>query len=94
MNRKTTFASLAAALAFGGLAAVATPAAAMPLANPAVPAIAADVGHAQPEQVRWVCNRWGRCWWRGPGFYRRPWGWRRHGWHRGWRRHHGWRRHW
>ena len=47
------------------------------------------------EQVRWVCNPWGRCWWRpnyyraygyygGPRFYGpRPWGWRHH---------HHWRR--
>jgi hypothetical protein len=45
------------------------------------------------DQVRWVCNPWGRCWWRpnfygaygyygGPRFYHRPWG---YGWHRGWR---------
>ncbi|MHB0770617.1 hypothetical protein [Bradyrhizobium sp. 5.13L] len=51
---------------------------------------------AEVEQVRWVCNRWGRCWWRpnyyraygyygGPRFYGpRPWGYRRH--------HHHWRR--
>jgi len=45
------------------------------------------------EQVRWVCNPWGGCWWR-PNYYRsygfypvprfghRHWGWH----HRGWRR--------
>lgn len=44
------------------------------------------------DQVRWVCNPWGRCWWRpnfygaygyyrAPRVYGRPWGW-----HRGWRR--------
>jgi hypothetical protein len=44
------------------------------------------------EQVRWVCNPWGRCWWR-PNYYRaygfhpppprfRPWRWHRHHWHR------------
>jgi hypothetical protein len=45
------------------------------------------------EQVRWVCNPWGRCWWR-PKYYRsygfypvprfghRHWGWH----HRRWRR--------
>jgi hypothetical protein len=44
------------------------------------------------DQVRYVCNAWGRCWWRpnvygaygfygGPRFYGRPWGWR----HRHWR---------
>ena len=45
------------------------------------------------DQVRWVCNPWGRCWWRpnfygaygyygAPRFYGRRWG----GWHGGWRR--------
>lgn len=43
------------------------------------------------EQVRWVCNPWGRCWWRpnyygAYGFYPpprfRPWRWH----HRHWRR--------
>jgi hypothetical protein len=44
------------------------------------------------EQVRWVCNPWGRCWWRpnyyrAYGFYPAPrvhpyWGWRHRGWHR------------
>jgi hypothetical protein len=54
------------------------------------------------DQVRYVCNAWGRCWWRpnyrsygfygprpyyGPRFYG-GYG----GWHRGWHghRHHGW----
>jgi hypothetical protein len=48
--------------------------------------------NANVDQVRWVCNPWGRCWWRpnyygaygyyGPRpFYGRPWGWR-HRWHR------------
>ena len=47
---------------------------------------------SQVEQVRWVCNPWGRCWWR-PNYFRpyafygrpfhRPWGWHR-GWHRRW----------
>ena len=43
------------------------------------------------DQVRWVCNPYGRCWWRPnyygaygfygvPRFYGRPWGG-----HRGWR---------
>lgn len=33
---------------------------------------------AAPEEVRWVCNRWGRCWWQpnrlyGPyAYYRGP----------------------
>jgi hypothetical protein len=44
------------------------------------------------EQVRWICNPWGRCWWR-PNYYRsfgfypaprfhRHWGWRHYGWRR------------
>lgn len=49
---------------------------------------------ASTEQVRWICNRWGRCWWR-PNYYgaygyygpRRYYGygpgWRHRGW--GWR---------
>lgn len=52
---------------------------------------------AATEQVRWVCNRWGRCWWRpnyygaygaygyGPRFYGGygpGWGYRRPYWHR------------
>ena len=57
---------------------------AMPLNNLAK----IDVG-VKPDTVRWVCNDWGRCWWRpnyygayayyGPGPYL---GWR----HRHWRR--------
>jgi hypothetical protein len=44
------------------------------------------------DQVRWVCNPWGRCWWRpnfygAYGFYGPP---RFHGWRGGW--HRGWRR--
>ena len=45
------------------------------------------------EQVRWVCNPWGRCWWRpnyygSYGFYPAPFYARPYrGWHyRGWRR--------
>jgi hypothetical protein len=40
---------------------------AMPVGNLA----AIDSAAAAPEQVRWVCNAWGRCWWR-PGRYYRP----------------------
>lgn len=58
---------------------------------------AASVAGAAPgvEQVRWVCGRWGRCWWR-PNYYgaygyyygpRRHWGPRPWRWH-----HHHWRR--
>ncbi|MFT4121712.1 hypothetical protein [Bradyrhizobium sp.] len=61
---------LVAASLFGALAA--SPAAtAMPIAPaPQVSAV---------EQVRWVCNPWGRCWWRpdyygyyGPRYYAPP----------------------
>ena len=37
---------------------------AMPVSNLA----AVDTG-AQPEATRWVCNAWGRCWWRPNRFY-------------------------
>ncbi len=50
--------------------------------------------NAQVDQVRWVCNPWGRCWWRpnfygAYGYYRprpfyRPWGWRHRYWHHYW----------
>ncbi len=66
---------LVAASMFGALAA--SPAAsAMPIApTPATPQVS-DV-----EQVRTVCNQWGRCWWQpnygygygyGPGYYGPP----------------------
>jgi hypothetical protein len=46
----------------------------------------------QPEQVRLVCNRWGRCWHR-PGWRR---GYYSYGYHPGWRhRYYGYgHRHW
>ena len=58
---------------------------AIPLNNLAV----VDTG-VKAENVRWVCNPWGRCWWR-PNYYGaysyyapRPY-WRRHYHHwRGW----------
>ena len=53
--------------------------------------------HSSVEQVRMVCNAWGRCWWRpnyyvgpvvrygyvGPRYYGRGWGYRR-AWGRRW----------
>jgi len=39
---------------------------AMPVSNLAT----IDSG-AHPEATRWVCNAWGRCWWR-PNYYYRP----------------------
>jgi hypothetical protein len=55
-----------------GLAALAAAA----LAAPAARAMPNGLPNAQQlsnaaskvEQVRWVCNPWGRCWWR-PNFY-------------------------
>lgn len=64
---------LVAASLFGALAA-SLPASAMPVAPaPATPQVS-DV-----EQVRMVCNAWGRCWWQpnvyygyGAGYYGPP----------------------
>jgi hypothetical protein len=70
----------ATALLFGSLVATAS---AMPVAPLPADAI------SNVDQVRWVCNPWGRCWWRpnyygyyayAPRYYG-GWGWR----HRGWR---------
>ncbi len=38
---------------------------AMPVSNLG----AVDTG-AEPQQVRWICNAWGRCWWRPNRWYR------------------------
>jgi hypothetical protein len=67
--------------ALGGVALSAGAASAMPIG---VPAQASNV-----EQAAYVCNGWGRCWWRpddGYGFYHPHyeggWGWHRwHHWH-------------
>lgn len=59
MNFKT---GLVAASLFGALAA-SSAASAMPIAPaPATPQVSGV------EQVRMVCNAWGRCWWR-PNYY-------------------------
>jgi hypothetical protein len=94
MTRTRLVLALSATLAAGGLAASTAPAAAMPGIDPGV-ATAADIAQVKPEAVRYVCDAWGRCWWRpnvyrryyaprpyyGRGFYGHPgWG------HRGWRR--------
>ena len=61
-----------------------------PLLDPGV-ANSSDLANVKPDKVRWVCNAWGRCWWRRnywgpPRFYGGPyWGHRRWG-HRHWRR--------
>jgi hypothetical protein len=74
----------ATALLFGSLVATAS---AMPVAP--LPADALS----NVDQVRWVCNPWGRCWWR-PNYY----GYYGYGgprYYGGWgRRHHGWRHRW
>ena len=66
----------------------------MPKLDPGV-ATAADLAQVKPEAVRWVCNPWGRCWWR-PNVYRGygyGWGGPRRFYGGGWG-HRGWRRHW
>ncbi|WP_439924402.1 hypothetical protein [Nitrobacter sp. JJSN] len=85
--------------AFGAVAATSTAVSAMPLPSVAVPLSSA-------EQVRYVCNEWGRCWWRpdyrGYGYYRGDnddWRRRRHGYgyYGGYGYgdgHRGWRRRW
>jgi hypothetical protein len=71
--------NVAAALVAGGVALAASQASATPALDHA---LTATTPAAQPEQVRWVCGRWG-CRWRPNywGYYRpyRRWGW-------GWRR--------
>jgi hypothetical protein len=77
--------------ALGAMALGAGSASAMPNGLPA-----AAGQHSNVENVRMVCNAWGRCWWRpnyyvgppvvrygfvGPRYYGRGWGHRR-----GWRR--------
>lgn len=90
----TKFAVLGLA-AIGGVMLAGAPALAampngLPQADRAVRGPAADIDH-----VRWVCNPWGRCFWRpnyygGYGYYggpRRFYGPRPHGWgHRHWHR--------
>lgn len=75
----------AAALTFG----LAASASAMPVGG--LGKSAANGATNQVEQVRLVCNRWGRCWRTGPYYgYGYGYGWRR-GYHRGWREHRHWR---
>ena len=84
--------------AFGALGLTAGTASAMPNGLPTAKQ-ASNV-----DQVRYVCNAWGRCWWR-PNYYRsygfygpRPYYGPRFygGWHRGWHRgyHRGWGHRW
>lgn len=88
--------AVVAVAALGGVAlSSATASAAMPNGLPSAATTANQ--SANVDQVRYVCNAWGRCWWRpnyygpryygygprlGPRFYGpRPWGYR-HGWRR------------
>ena len=73
--------TLAAATLTVGLAASAS---ALPVGNLGT----VNVGGIQADQVRLVCNRWGRCW-QGGGYrvYRV---YRGYGWRRGWRGHRRW----
>ena len=73
----------ATALLFGSLVATAS---AMPVAPLPTDAI------SNADQVRWVCNPYGRCWWR-PNYYgyygyvgppRYYGGWRHRGWRHRW----------
>ena len=79
----TTMKMILAATALSGGLLAASAASAMPVAPLPTDQI------ANVDQVRWVCNPWGRCWWRpnyyyggygfygGPRFYGRGWGYRR-----------------
>ena len=83
-------------LAVLGLAAIGTSVAlsggaeAMPIGLPG------PVKVSNVDQVRWVCGRWGRCWWR-PNYYVAPayayYGYGpRFGYYGGWHHRHHWRR--
>jgi hypothetical protein len=63
MKRKATLVGL---LALAGSAAFAPNAIAMPNGLPQAQQL--SKGNSDVEQVRWVCNPWGRCWWR-PNYY-------------------------
>jgi hypothetical protein len=89
--------AIAAAAALGAAAlSPGVASAAMPNGLPNVGAVANQ--SANVDQVRYVCNAWGRCWWRpnyygaygyyGPRFY----GPRYYGPPRPYWRHYGWRR--
>ncbi|HEY5504649.1 MAG TPA: hypothetical protein VIK28_05775 [Sedimentisphaerales bacterium] len=59
--KKLALVTLAAAALFVGVGTIGV--SAMPMNNLS----GIDVG-VKPDQVRMVCNRWGRCWWR-PNYY-------------------------
>jgi hypothetical protein len=79
--------AVVALAALGGVALSSRAASAMPNGIPQADHI------SNIDQVRYVCNPWGRCWWRpnyyrsygfyaGPPFFHRGWGWRHRHWHR------------
>lgn len=74
MNIKLAVIGLAA---LGGVALMSGSASAMPNGLPQAGHIAGETSNV--DQVRQVCDRWGRCTWRsGPYGYHGP---RHHGWH-------------
>jgi len=79
--------AVVALAALGGVALSASSAFAMPNGIPQASQIAGQ--SANIEQVRWVCNFRGHCWWR-PG-WRGAYGWYGPRWHR-WHRWHHWHR--
>jgi hypothetical protein len=60
--RKTTFAIVLGFAALGAVTTASTAVSAAPILPFAIPS-------SNAEQVRYVCNAWGRCWWR-PDYYR------------------------
>lgn len=79
--------------ALGGIALASGAASAMPIGLAAGNAASqvSNIDVSNIDQVRYVCSRYGRCWWRpntygaygfyGPRVDARPFGWHR-GWHR------------
>jgi hypothetical protein len=77
--------------ALGSVALVSGSASAMPNGIPQAGQIAAGAA-SNIDQVRMVCNPWGRCWWRpnyygaygfyGPRRFGPRWGWRGRNWRR------------
>ena len=93
MFKSRGFLAIAAAVTLGASVFAAAPASAAPMADPFVKG-ATETGAPVTEQVRLVCDAWGRCWrtrprvyaprfYGGPRYYGRPM----------YRRHYGYRRH-
>ena len=72
MSKTRIVLALAATLTLGAITGAVSTASAAPMLDRGV-ATAADIDQVKPEAVRWVCNAWGRCWWR-PGYAYRPYG--------------------